>query len=71
MSTLEFEIVTLRQTHPPTPDHKGSWYQYTIANRISEITGTRCGTKDEVMAFVKASLHRLNNRHKSASFTKG
>ncbi len=70
MDTWKFEMVTIQQTKPPVPESKGSWYQYTIANHITEITGTRCGSRDEVMAFVKYSLNRLNTRHKTIAFTK-
>ncbi len=66
----KFELVTVRQTSPPIPDDKNSWYQYTIANQTSEITGTRRGSRHEVEAFITASLHRLNNRHKAATFSK-
>lgn len=70
MRTWEFEIVTLKQAKPPVQEYQGSWYQYTIANHITEITGTRRGSRDEVMAFVKTSLQRLNTRHKAALFSK-
>lgn len=66
----EFEIVNVEKTRPPTGNGKGHWYQYTIANRITEITGMRRGSKDEVMNFVKSSVQRLNNRHKAVSFSK-
>lgn len=66
----EFEIVNIQKTKPPVSGHKGHWYHYTIANRITEISGIRCGSKEEVMNFVKSSIHRLNNRHKSPAFSK-
>ena len=69
MRTWEFEIVAIQKTKPPVPEYQGSWYQYTIANRITEITGTRRGSRDEVIAFVNSSLHRLNTRHKAISFS--
>lgn len=70
MKAWEFEIVAIRQTNAPTSGHKDSWYRYTIANQLSEITGTRRGSRDEVMAFVKASLQRLNNRDKVTTYSK-
>ncbi len=44
---------------PPIPEYKGSWYQYTIPNRITEITGTLRDSREELFAFLKSSLHRL------------
>ncbi|MGM0595345.1 MAG: hypothetical protein ACQETD_12495 [Pseudomonadota bacterium] len=66
----EFEIVTVEKAKPPMGNGKGRWYRYTIANRITEITGTRCGSRDEVVNFVRSSVQRLNNRHKALSFSK-
>lgn len=70
MTTWEFEIVEIQKTKPPVTEQRGSWYQYTIANHITAITGTRRGSKDEVLAFVNTSLQRLNTRHKAFSFSK-
>lgn len=66
----EFEIVDIRKSQPPVSGHKGHWYHYTIANRITEISGMRRGSKAEVVAFVRDSIQRLNNRHKSPAFSK-
>lgn len=66
----EFEIVNVQKTKPPASAPKGHWYHYTIANRITEISGMRRGSKEEVMNFVKSSIQRLNNRHKSPAFSK-
>ncbi len=65
----DFEVVTVAKTKPPFSDRKGNWYRYTIANRVTEITGTRRGSKDEVMNFVNHSIQRLNNRHNGPSFS--
>ncbi len=65
----DFEVVTVTKTRSPFNNHKGNWYRYTIANRVTEITGTRCGTKDEVLHFVNTSIKRLNNRHNGPSFS--
>ena len=70
MAMWEFEIVDIQKTKPPVSELKGNWYQYTIANRITEITGTRRGSRDEVISFVKSSLQRLNTRHKAVTFSK-
>lgn len=70
MATWEFEIVAIQKTGAPVSELKGNWYQYTIANRITEITGTRRGSRDEVISFVKSSLQRLNARHKAVTFSK-
>ena len=67
----EFQLVTLERTTPPAAPISGSWYRYTIANRITEITGTRQGSKEDVSRFVRESLQRLNNRHRTPSFSHG
>ncbi len=64
----EFEIVAIEQTAPPVPQ-RGDWYRYTIANRITEISGTRCGSREEVDRFVRSSVQRLNSRHLAPSFS--
>jgi hypothetical protein len=66
----EFEIVAVEKTKAPLPEHNGNWYQYTIANRITEITGVRRGSRAEVMNFVRSSIDRLNTRHKTVVFSK-
>ncbi|MCW9088060.1 MAG: hypothetical protein OQK54_00825 [Gammaproteobacteria bacterium] len=66
----KFEIVSLEKANPPSSGHKGHWYRYTIANRITEISGMRRGSKAEVMSFVSTSIQRLNNRHRSAAFSR-
>lgn len=65
----KFEIVNVERTQAPLADQRGNWYRYTIANHVTEITGTRCGNRNEVMNFVKMSIQRLNNRHRAASFS--
>lgn len=62
----EFEIVNIEKTQPPVSGQQGLWYQYTIANDITEIRGMRCGSKNEVQGFVESSIQRLNSRNKAA-----
>lgn len=66
----KFELVTIEKTRAPDSDRNAPWYRYTIANRITEISGMRRGSKAEVADFVKASIQRLNNRHRAAAFGK-
>lgn len=65
----EFEIVTIEKSQPPLHNQGGNWYRYTIANRITEITGMRKGSKTEVAQFVQASIQRLNTRHRTPKFS--
>lgn len=65
----EFEVVSVAKARPPVNDRQGHWYRYTIANRITEITGTRRGSKEEVLSFVHSSIERLNSRHLGPSFS--
>ena len=62
-SMWKFDIVGIEKTSPPVEQGSGHWYRYTIANHITEITGTRRGSREEVARFVQASVERLNNRH--------
>ena len=66
----EFEVVTIEKAQAPVANQAGNWYRYTIANRITEISGMRCGTKDEVAQFVRYSVQRLNTRHKASSYSR-
>ena len=66
----EFEIVTIEKAAPPTASPADPWYRYTIANRITEISGVRRGSRDEVAQFVSHSVQRLNARHKLPSFSR-
>ena len=59
----KFDIIGIEKAAAPTTQTDGHWYRYTIANRITEITGTRRGSRDEVARFVQASVERLNNRY--------
>jgi len=65
----EFEVVNLAKARPPANDRQGNWYRYTIANRVTEITGTRRGSKEEVLSFLNSSIQRLNNRNRGPSFS--
>jgi hypothetical protein len=65
----QFEVVAIEKTQPPMPEHNGNWYQYTIANHITEITGVRRGSRSEVLNFAKSSIERLNTRHKAPAFS--
>lgn len=65
----DFEVVSVAKTRPPVNDLQGNWYRYTIANRITEITGTRRGSKEEVLGFVNSSIQRLNSRHMGPAFS--
>jgi hypothetical protein len=65
----DFEVVSVAKTRPPKSGHQGNWYRYTIANRITEITGTRRGSKEEVLSFAHRSIERLNSRHMGPAFS--
>jgi hypothetical protein len=65
----DFEIIAVEKTRPPMPAQQGNWYHYTIANRITEISGMRRGSRCEVMHFVQSSVERLNNRHRGPAFS--
>lgn len=59
----EFELVTIEKAPPPVAEAQGSWYRYTIANRITSVSGQRRGSKAEVTQFVNYTIQRLNTRH--------
>jgi len=59
----EYELVVMERAAPPTVEEKGSWYRYTIANRITSVSGQRRGSKAEVTQFVTSTIQRLNTRH--------
>ena len=59
----DFELVTLEKTQPPVNGDTGSWYRYVIANKITEVSGQRRGTRREVTDFIDSNIKRLNARH--------
>lgn len=66
----EFEIVAIEKAQAPAVSQPGNWYRYVIANRITEITGMRRGSRAEVDHFVRTSVQRLNTRHRSPAFSR-
>lgn len=58
----DFQLIALEERVTPWGEDSAGWYYYSIANRISSVTGYRRGTKSEVMEFVHATVERLNQR---------
>lgn len=60
-----FEIITISESDNESAGEK--WFHYEIGNHITRVSGRRRGTREEVTAFVEASVRRLNTRHLAAS----
>ena len=61
-----FTVISINKTEPPEAGSKESWYQYSIANEITTITGKRKGKKSDVTSYIEECIERLNMRHKVA-----
>ena len=59
----DFELVTIEKTQPPVQNAGGNWYHYTIANKITSVSGHRRGSKAEVSSFIDSCIQRLKTRH--------
>ena len=59
---LEYAVVTIEKAELPSPSSSGSCYRYVVANTVSEVTGYRQGTKEEVIDYCGILIEDLNQR---------
>ncbi len=59
---LEYVIVTIEKAELPSLSSSGVCYRYVVANSVSEVTGYRQGTKDEVIDYCDVLVEDLNQR---------
>ena len=59
---LEYLIVKIEQTEVPSISPNGTCFRYVVANDVSEVTGYRQGTKEEVAEYCETLIFDLNLR---------
>ena len=57
-----FEVTSIEKTEPPADQNKGDWYQYTIGEGDSAITGKRAGSLASVRRHAEEFAENLNKR---------
>ena len=65
---LKFKVINVEKTLAPEGT-AGTWHQYIIKNQSSTITGSRRGTKREVVQHANDYAERLNERYISGART--
>ena len=59
---LEYTVVKIEKAELPSLSSSGNCYRYVVANTVSEVTGYRQGTKEEVMQYCGILIEDLNQR---------
>ena len=58
----QFEVTSIEKTEPPADETEGNWYQYTIGEGDSAITGVRAGSLESVRKHAEEFAENLNRR---------
>tara|TARA_B100000029_G_scaffold472623_1_gene513258 strand:+ start:2464 stop:2736 length:273 start_codon:yes stop_codon:yes gene_type:complete len=59
---LEYAIRKIEKADLPSLSTDGSCYRYVVANTVSQVTGYRQGTKEEVIDYCGILVEDLNQR---------
>ena len=59
---LEYVITKIEKAELPSLSSSGNCYRYVVANTVSEVTGYRQGTKEEVIDYCDTLVEDLNQR---------
>ena len=59
---LEYVVVKIEKAELPSLSATGNCYRYVVANTVSEVTGYRQGTKEEVVHYCGTLIEDLNQR---------
>lgn len=58
----QFAVTKIEKTDPPADESDGNWYQYTIGEGDSAITGIRAGSRASVRKHAEEFADNLNRR---------
>jgi len=58
----QFAVTSIEKTEPPADETGGNWYQYTIGEGDSAITGKRAGSLESVRKHAEEFAENLNRR---------
>ena len=59
---LEYTVTKIEKAELPGLSSSGNCYRYVVANTVSEVTGYRQGTKEEVLDYCGILVEDLNQR---------
>jgi hypothetical protein len=59
-----YRVVTVERTSAPDGGSGSDWYRYVLEVPGSTLTGTRCGTRQEVTRFATDYVENLSTRNK-------
>lgn len=62
ISERQFAVTSIEKTEPPADETEGNWYQYTIGEGDSAITGKRAGSLASVRKHAEEFAENLNRR---------
>jgi len=57
-----FKVVRVEKTDAPEGGHGREWYRYVLDSGRSTITGQRCGSRKDVLAYAAQCADQLNAR---------
>ena len=58
-----YQVMTVEKTSSPDGSSDSDWYRYVIEVPGSTLTGTRCGTRQEVTRFASDYVENLSSRN--------
>jgi len=59
----QFAVALVESSPAPDGTESPSWYRYIIKNGITTITGSRCGSREEVTSHAREFAQNLNSRN--------
>ena len=62
-----FAVALVEPSPAPDGTENPSWYRYVIKNGLTTITGSRCGSKEEVTSHAREFAQNLNSRNSPRS----
>jgi len=57
-----FKVARVEKTDAPDGGHGQDWYRYVLESGRSTITGHRCGSRKDVLAYATQCAEQLNTR---------
>ncbi len=58
-----FAVALVERSPGPDGTEDPSWYRYIIKNGLTTITGSRCGSREEVTSHAREFAQNLNSRN--------
>ena len=62
INEIEYALISVEKTDPPTGEEGGSWYQYIVGRGNSSLVGKRRGTLKQVKEHAETLAGDLNAR---------